>query len=82
MFMLARDLPPRRKVLDCHNSMSAKAHPHSDPDNDEGKPKQSGLDVVWVQCEGYRCMAYLDAKGQWVSFPNRRPLNNVVHVIK
>ena len=61
--------------------MSAKTHPHSDHANPD-KPKRSGLDVVWVQCEGYRCMAYLDAKGQWVSFPTRKVLDDVVRVIK
>jgi hypothetical protein len=60
--------------------MSAKAHSEPNPEN--GKRMRTGLDVVWVQCEGYRCMAYLDAKGKWVSFPNRKVLTDVVRVIK
>ena len=24
--------------------------------------------LVWVQCHGYRCLAYHDAKGRWVNF--------------
>jgi hypothetical protein len=61
--------------------MSAKAHSKPDTEN-SGKPMRSGPDVVWVQCEGYRCMAYIDAKGKWISFPNRKVLTDVVRVIK
>jgi hypothetical protein len=61
--------------------MSAKAHSKPDTEND-AKPMRAGLDLVWVQCDGYRCMAYLDAKGKWLSFPARKVLNDVVRVIK
>ena len=61
--------------------MSAKAHPKPAGDN-AGKPMRAGLELVWVQCEGYRCMAYLDPKGNWVSFSTRKVLTDVVRVIK
>jgi hypothetical protein len=61
--------------------MSAKAHSKTDTEN-TGKPLRAGLDLVWVQCEGYRCMAYHDAKGKWVSFSTRKVLTDVVGVIK
>ena len=31
-------------------------------------PDSNPKDLVWVQCEGYRCLAYLDAKGKWINF--------------
>jgi hypothetical protein len=36
---------------------------------------------VWVQCEGYRCMAVLNYKGEWRSYPSHKPLDGVLRVL-
>jgi hypothetical protein len=74
-------LPKLLNMLNYSISMSAKAHSEPGKDN-AGKPMRAGPDLVWVQCEGYRCMAYLDVKGKWVSFPTRKVLTDFVRVIK
>jgi hypothetical protein len=38
-------------------------------------------DPVWVQCKGYRCLAYLDATGKWINFYNGEKLTDFVKVI-
>ncbi len=38
-------------------------------------------ELVWVQCKGYRCLAYRDAAGKWVNFYTDRKLTNFVRVI-
>ena len=38
-------------------------------------------DLVWVQCKGYRCLAYLDATGQWINFYTGKKLTDFVKVI-
>jgi hypothetical protein len=55
----------------------------SDTKND----KTSGLvpnhkDPVWVQCRGYRCLAYLDATGKWINFYTGKKLTDFVKIIK
>jgi hypothetical protein len=37
---------------------------------------------VWVQCEGFRCLAVLDKQGQWHSFCNRSELLHVLKVLE
>jgi hypothetical protein len=32
---------------------------------------------VWVQCEGYRCLAARDENGAWLSYPGRKPIEKV-----
>jgi hypothetical protein len=44
------------------------AHP---PDSDPSR-------LIWVQCHGYRCLAYHDAKGRSVNFYTGTLLNGVV----
>ena len=38
-------------------------------------------DLVWVQCKGYRCMAYVDATGQWINFYTGEKLTDFVKVL-
>jgi GH24 family phage-related lysozyme (muramidase) len=37
---------------------------------------------VWVQCEGFRTLAYRDAKGKWRTVSKGEELKGVVTVIK
>jgi hypothetical protein len=37
--------------------------------------------LVWVQCKGYRCLAYLDATGKWINFYTGKKLADFVKVI-
>lgn len=36
---------------------------------------------VWVQCEGFRCLAYLNERGEWRAFSNNAKLTDVVKVL-
>ena len=36
--------------------------------------------AVWVQCEGYRTMAYRDAKGVWRNLGNGKELKGILRV--
>jgi hypothetical protein len=38
-------------------------------------------DLAWVQCKGYRCMAFVDATGQWINFYTGEKLKTFVKVI-
>ena len=38
-------------------------------------------DLVWIQCKGYRRMAYLDATGKWINFYTGKKLTAFVKVI-
>jgi hypothetical protein len=38
-------------------------------------------DLVWVQCQEHRCMAYMDAAGKWINFYTNKKLKNFVSVI-
>jgi hypothetical protein len=38
-------------------------------------------DLVWVQCEEHRCMAYLDAAGKWINFYTDKKVDGFVKVI-
>jgi hypothetical protein len=44
-------------------------------------PDSNHKDLVWVQCEEYRCMAYLDAKGKWINFYTGKVLKESFTVI-
>jgi hypothetical protein len=35
---------------------------------------------VWVQCDGYRCLAVLDRNGTWKSFFDGKELTDFVNV--
>ena len=34
--------------------------------------------LTWVQCHGYRCLAYRDARGRWMNFYTRTLLTGAV----
>jgi hypothetical protein len=36
---------------------------------------------VWVQCDGYRCLAFQDKKGKWWSFYDRSNLPGVIKIL-
>jgi len=36
--------------------------------------------AVWVQCEGYRTMAYRDAKGVWRNVGNGKEVKRILKV--
>ena len=38
-------------------------------------------DLVWVQCKGFRCLAYSDATGRWINFYTGKKLADFVKVI-
>jgi hypothetical protein len=35
-------------------------------------------DLVWVQCKGYRCLAFRDASGRWINFYNGQLLTDFI----
>ncbi len=38
-------------------------------------------DLVWVQCDGYKCLAYTDETGKWMNFYTGEELTDIVKVI-
>ncbi len=38
-------------------------------------------DLVWIQCQEHRCMAYIDATGKWINFYTGKELKDFVNVI-
>ena len=36
---------------------------------------------VWVQCEGFRCLAYLNHRGEWRAYSNNAKLPDTVEVL-
>ena len=38
-------------------------------------------DLVWVQCKGYRRMAFTDKSGKWINFYTGKKLTDFVKVI-
>jgi hypothetical protein len=38
-------------------------------------------ELVWVQCRGFRCLAYSDAAGQWINFYTGKKLTDFVKMI-
>jgi hypothetical protein len=36
---------------------------------------------VWVQCEGFRCLAYLDDRGDWRALFDNTKLTDVIRVL-
>ena len=44
-------------------------------------PDLDSTQLKWVQCRGYRCLAYRDAEGRWVNFYTGKVLTGVVKPI-
>ena len=38
-------------------------------------------DLVWVQCKGYRCLAFADKSGKWINFYTGKKLKDFVKVV-
>ena len=38
-------------------------------------------DLVWVQCKGYRCMAFTDANRKWINFYTGKKLTDFVKML-
>ena len=38
-------------------------------------------DLTWVQCKGYRCLAYRDTADQWINFYTGEKLTDFVKEI-
>ena len=38
-------------------------------------------DLVWVQCKEYRCLAFLDNKGNWINFYTGEIVDDFVKVV-
>ena len=36
---------------------------------------------VWVQCDGYRCLAFLNQRGEWRAYSDCGKLSGVVKVL-
>ena len=49
----------------------------------DGRDKTQALDLnlVWIQCKGYRCMAYRDSEGKWINFYTNEKLTDFIEVI-
>jgi len=45
------------------------------------KPHTDHKDLVWVQCQEHRCMAYVGAAGKWINFYAGKKLKDFVNVI-
>lgn len=39
------------------------------------------VNLVWVQCDQYRCLAYVDANGKWKNFYTGKELRGRFNVI-
>lgn len=36
---------------------------------------------VWVQCDGFRCLAYLSQRGEWRTYADNAKLTNVIKIL-
>jgi len=43
---------------------------------------QTDMVLIWVQCKGYRCLAYSDATGKWINFYTGKKLTDFVKIIE
>jgi hypothetical protein len=50
------------------------------PKKNYGTRPRTGVPVQ-VQCEGYKCMAFLDQEGRWVDFFSRQFVSQVLGVV-
>lgn len=54
---------------------------HKKPRVQDRKPLPLAVPVQ-VQCEGYRCLAYRDKKGNWLNYHSGEPLKGTVKVVE
>ena len=63
-----------------HEGMTGRDEPL--PSGSEGGGELPPLgQAVWVQCEGYRTMAYRDAKGVWRNVGNGQEVKGIIKVV-
>jgi hypothetical protein len=53
--------------------------PEQGSENDEPLPSHG--EPVWVQCEGYRCLAFLAKDGKWKDFNSNKELGKVFKIL-
>jgi hypothetical protein len=41
-------------------------------------PDLDSTQLIWVQCHGYRCLAYRNAQGRWINFYTGKVLTEAV----
>jgi hypothetical protein len=61
--------------------MKTKVQIQADGDETRKQPT-TYVDLVWVQCKGYRCLAYTDTKGKWINFYTGKKLTDFIEVIE
>jgi hypothetical protein len=63
-----------------HEEMAADAKP--DVQNKNARQERAKhKNLVWVQCENSRCLAYTNATGKWISFYTGKRLADFIKVI-
>jgi hypothetical protein len=60
--------------------MKIKVQIHADGNKARKQPITCDA-LVWVQCKGYRCLAYTDTKGQWINVYTGKKLTDFIKVI-
>jgi len=56
-------------------------------DSQSLKPAEDGQSnkrlhaLVWVQCKGYKCLAYKNSRGKWINFYTDKKITDFVSVI-
>ncbi len=54
----------------------------SDADNEDASKHPKTFDnLVWVQCKGYRCLAFTDESGEWRNFYTGKKLTDFIKVL-
>lgn len=48
----------------------------------QGTRKKMETDGVIVQCEGFRCLAYMDEKGRWRNLYDNSKLRGVIKIVE
>jgi len=61
--------------------MKIKIQVHTNGDEPPKQPISYG-DLAWVQCKGYRCLAYTDVNGRWINFYTGKKLTHHLGVIE
>jgi hypothetical protein len=46
-----------------------------------GQSKTKFPVLVWVQCKGYRCLAYQNERGKWINFYTNQKITDFVSVV-
>jgi hypothetical protein len=53
-------------------------------DKQSSQKKEVKVEVgepIWVQCEGYRCLAYLNQRGEWRAYFDNSKLPDTIKVL-